>query len=42
MASKRGKGLRFQVLMNDMKMLGRNREYKITIFEYSILMIKLI
>jgi len=42
MASKRGKGLRFQVFWNDMKMLGRDREYKITIFEYSILMVKLI
>jgi len=30
MASRGGKGLRFSLLMNDMKMLGRDREYKIT------------
>jgi len=30
MAPRGGKGLRFQVFMNDMKMLGRDREYKIT------------
>jgi len=42
MVSRGGNGLRFQVLTNDMKMLGRNKEYKITLFEYSILMVKLI
>jgi len=38
MASMRGKGLRFLLLMNDMKILGRDREYKITLFKYCISM----
>jgi len=41
MAPRGGKGLRFQVLTKSRKMSGRDRKYKITSFEYSILMVKL-